>query len=166
MTLGEKIRSARLDAQLSQRQLCEGIVTRNMLSQIENGSAKPSLTTLQALAQRLGRPLSYFLEEAQAPQLQNDDLLISWAMAAIHAGALERAAHLLAAVEVTESAFWHLAKGCLLTAQGDYAAALAHLHRGESQDAAKAWACLEICCRETGDFKGAYQYACQLRELK
>ena len=35
MTLGEKIRQARLEAGLSQRQLCGGEVTRNMLSQIE-----------------------------------------------------------------------------------------------------------------------------------
>ena len=52
MNMGEKIRHARQAAGLSQRQLCDGIVTRNMLSQIENGSAKPSLATLQALAQR------------------------------------------------------------------------------------------------------------------
>lgn len=63
MTLGEKLRTARLEAGLSQRQLCGEIITRNMLSQIENGSANPSMTTLSALASRLGRPLSWFLEE-------------------------------------------------------------------------------------------------------
>ena len=63
MTLGEKIRQARLEAGLSQRQLCDGIVTRNMLSQIENGAAKPSMDTLSCFAARLGRTVSYFLEE-------------------------------------------------------------------------------------------------------
>lgn len=63
MTLGEKIRAARLEAGLSQRQLCGDTVTRNMLSQIENGSARPSMTTLQILAARLGKPISWFLEE-------------------------------------------------------------------------------------------------------
>lgn len=63
MELGEKLRSARLEAALSQRQLCEGIVTRNMLSQIENGSAKPSMKTLGLLAERLGKNISFFLEE-------------------------------------------------------------------------------------------------------
>ena len=49
MTLGEKIRQARLDAHLSQRELCGDVITRNMLSQIENGSARPSMDTLQRM---------------------------------------------------------------------------------------------------------------------
>lgn len=63
MELGEKLFLARQEAGLSQRQLCEGIVTRNMLSQIEHGTAKPSMDTLRALSVRLGKPLSWFLEE-------------------------------------------------------------------------------------------------------
>ena len=52
MALGQQIRQVRLDAGLSQRQLCGGLITRNMLSQIENGNARPSMDTLQQLAQR------------------------------------------------------------------------------------------------------------------
>lgn len=63
MELGRKLRQARLDAGLSQRQLCGTEITRNMLSQIENGSARPSVDTLCYLAARLGKPVSYFLEE-------------------------------------------------------------------------------------------------------
>lgn len=63
MELGEKIRKARQEAGLSQRQLCGEEITRNMLSLIENGSAKPSMKTLQYLAARLGKSVSYFLEE-------------------------------------------------------------------------------------------------------
>ena len=63
MELGEKLRQARLEAGLSQRQLCGEEITRNMLSLIENGSAKPSMKTLQYLACRLGKSVSYFLEE-------------------------------------------------------------------------------------------------------
>lgn len=63
MELGEKLRQARLEAGLSQRQLCGEEITRNMLSLIENGSAKPSMKTLQYLAVRLGKNVSYFLEE-------------------------------------------------------------------------------------------------------
>lgn len=63
MELGEKLRHARLEAGLSQRQLCGEEITRNMLSLIENGSAKPSMKTLQYLSTRLGKPVSYFLEE-------------------------------------------------------------------------------------------------------
>lgn len=63
MELGEKLRQARLEAGLSQRQLCGDTITRNMLSLIENGSAKPSMDTLKLLAARLGKSVSYFLEE-------------------------------------------------------------------------------------------------------
>lgn len=63
MELGEKLRQARLEAGLSQRQLCADVITRNMLSLIESGSARPSMGTLQYLAGRLGKPVSFFLEE-------------------------------------------------------------------------------------------------------
>ncbi len=63
MELGEKLRQARLEAGLSQRQLCGEQITRNMLSQIENGTARPSMDTLGYLAGRLGKSISYFLEE-------------------------------------------------------------------------------------------------------
>lgn len=64
MELGEKLRQARLEAGLSQRELCAEEITRNMLSQIEHGTAKPSMKTLQFLASRLGKNVSYFLEES------------------------------------------------------------------------------------------------------
>ncbi len=63
MTLGEKLKNARLEAGLSQRQLCGGEITRNMLSQIENGAARPSMDTLRYFARRLEKPLSFFLDE-------------------------------------------------------------------------------------------------------
>ena len=63
MDLGQRLKQARLDAGLSQRQLCQDTITRNMLSQIENGSARPSMDTLRILAGRLQKPISYFLEE-------------------------------------------------------------------------------------------------------
>ena len=63
MSLGEKLRQARLEAGLSQRALCGEEITRNMLSRIENGVAQPSMRTLQYLASRLNKPMSYFLDE-------------------------------------------------------------------------------------------------------
>ena len=69
MELGQKLKQARLEAGLSQRQLCGDTITRNMLSQIENGTANPSDATLQALCARLGKPVSYFREEVPSPNL-------------------------------------------------------------------------------------------------
>lgn len=63
MELSQKLKQARLDAGLSQKALCGDRITRNMLSQIENGSARPSMDTLRYLAAQLGKPLSYFLED-------------------------------------------------------------------------------------------------------
>ena len=63
MELAQKLKQARLEAGLSQKALCGDRITRNMLSQIENGSARPSMDTLRFLAAGLGKPLSYFLED-------------------------------------------------------------------------------------------------------
>ena len=57
MELGEKVRQARLEAGLTQRQLCGEEITRNMLSQIEHGTARPSMKTLCYLAQKLEKPV-------------------------------------------------------------------------------------------------------------
>ena len=64
MELGQRLKQARLEAGLSQRQLCGDAITRNMLSQIENGTARPSMDTLQYLASRLGKSVGYFVEGA------------------------------------------------------------------------------------------------------
>lgn len=63
MTLGQRLKDARIAAGLSQRQLCGEIITRNMLSQIENGMAQPSMDTLCRLAERLEKPVGYFLDD-------------------------------------------------------------------------------------------------------
>lgn len=52
MELGQRIRQARQEAGLSQRQLCGETITRNMLSRIEHGTVRPSMTTLRFLADR------------------------------------------------------------------------------------------------------------------
>ena len=74
MELGQRIRQARLEAGLSQRQLCGDHITRNMLSLIENGSARPSMDTLRYLSARLGKPMGFFLEE-QAVTSPNQNIM-------------------------------------------------------------------------------------------
>ena len=97
MTLGEKIKQARLEAGLSQRQLCGEEVTRNMLSQIENGSANPSMARLAYFAARLGKPVSYFLDE-QA-QLSPNQTALNKARQALSEGKPAYAAELLEQME-------------------------------------------------------------------
>lgn len=74
MTLGQRIRQARLEAGLSQRQLAGDTVTRNMLSQIEHDTAHPSMDTLRAFADRLGKSISFFLDE-NAVTSPNQDIM-------------------------------------------------------------------------------------------
>ena len=63
MELGSKIKEARLEAGLSQKQLCGDQITRNMLSSIENGKAQPSLSTIQYIANMLKVPVGFLLAE-------------------------------------------------------------------------------------------------------
>lgn len=74
MKLGERLRQERLAQGLSQRQLCGDVITRNMLSQIENGAAKPSVDTLTYLASRLRKPVGFFMED-EAPSSNQTAIL-------------------------------------------------------------------------------------------
>jgi transcriptional regulator with XRE-family HTH domain len=64
LTIGEKIRAARLEARLTQEQLAGGDLAKSYISEIERDRRRPRLITLKALARRLNKPLSYFLEGA------------------------------------------------------------------------------------------------------
>ena len=184
MELGEKIRQARLEAGLSQRVLCGNTITRNMLSQIENGVAKPSMATLQYLASRLGKPVGYFLEE-QTVLSPNPDVM-----------AQARNAY---AKKDYRAVMTHLAEyqspDPLFDAEKDFLAALASLALAEEvadQDPRwaeflldrinrssiyynesmeqkrklllrRCWKVLEQHYRAQEDYKQAYLYACKLR---
>ena len=63
MTTGEKIKDIRTKKKMTQSELAGDCITRNMLSQIENGVATPSLSTLRAIAERLDTPIEFFLSE-------------------------------------------------------------------------------------------------------
>lgn len=64
MTLGQKIKAARLEKGLTQKEVVGDYITRNMLSKIENDSATPSVRTLEHLARALDLPPGYFLDGA------------------------------------------------------------------------------------------------------
>jgi len=60
-TLGERVRSARRETGLSQAQLAGDELTKGFISQIESGLVRPSIRSLQHIAQKLGKPLDYFI---------------------------------------------------------------------------------------------------------
>lgn len=265
MELGEKLRQARLEAGLTQQQLCNGQITRNMLSLIENGGASPSIKTLQYLARRLGKPMGFFLEEEavvsanqqvmeqarkcwdagdwsgaaealadyQSPDAVYDrERNLLWAVTQLHLARqamaqgklpyaqilledldcrgiyeaqslehqrllllgrlpgqrvsgrlpsldeelllrakealeddqLERAGILLDAAEQQETPVWAAARAEVLRRTGDYARALEFYRKSEQTP--QTLAGIEQCCRELGDYKGAYEAACKLRTLR
>lgn len=262
MTLSEKLKQARLEAGLSQKQLCGDRITRNMLSQIENGSARPSMDTLKYFADRLGKSVSYFLEEtavtspnqvlmeqarqaepekaltflgqyrapdpvfdrerwlletlccldlaetvlkkgqkeyarnlllraAEAgahtpyytPELEEKRLLLARkagmdvalpdiseglllrAEEAMQAGAVERAAAFLESCGERPDQ-WHFLRGQVLLAQKEYARALAEFSAVQTAYPRQSLQAMEVCCRELGDYRGAYECACKLRETE
>lgn len=156
MTLGEKLKQARLAKGLSQRQLCGDTITRNMLSQIENGASHPSMNTLAVLAGRLGKPIGYFLEEEDSSR---GDLLYR-ALTATP----EEAVRLLEAPEEPEADLVPIyrqlyAKNCLLLAEKAireekpaYARTLLDRAResGGGEDFARAWALLSFRLDKSG----------------
>lgn len=77
ISLGIKIKTLRKQQGLTQTALCEGIVTRNMLSKIESGLALPSLSTLCQLSVRLNAPVGYLLDDNDDGSKMKNEALLS-----------------------------------------------------------------------------------------
>ncbi len=65
MTLGQKLKQTRIARGMTQSQVVGDRITRNMLSQIENDLASPSVGTLEYLASVLNVRLSWLLADEQ-----------------------------------------------------------------------------------------------------
>lgn len=63
MSIGSKIKGLRKKSGMTQDELSSGIITRGMLSRIENGDANPSMKSLIQIANRLDVSPSFLLEE-------------------------------------------------------------------------------------------------------
>ena len=74
-SLGVRIKEARKEKEITQTELAGSNISRSLLSLIENGNAKPSLTTLQYIAGRLDKPISYFLMSSQNQQQDLDSII-------------------------------------------------------------------------------------------
>jgi len=60
-SLGERVRTARKALGMSQAQLAGEELTKGFISQLESGTVRPSIRSLQIIAGRLGKPLDHFL---------------------------------------------------------------------------------------------------------
>jgi len=89
VTLGEKIRAARLEQKLTQEQLAGRDFTKSYISGLERGVRTPRLTTLKILARRLNRPLSHFL--SGVPGDREPEAFLTIGLAQLQAGLLQEA---------------------------------------------------------------------------
>ncbi len=72
VAIGEKIRSARESAKLSQEDVASAIYRhRPALSEMERGKMYPDIETLIYLAHVLGKPLLYFIPDFAYPPAQS-----------------------------------------------------------------------------------------------
>ena len=187
MQIGEKIKQARLEAGLSQRALCGDMITRNMLSLIENGAARPSMDTLKYLAARLGKSVSYFLEETTV-ETPNDRVMADARQAFVHRDFGQLLA-ILSAYRGPDPLFDEEQMYLLALAGLGRAEELLHqrkeeaavqllekIHRGSIYYRPdmeqrrrlllhKAYQTLEELYRKQEDYKMAYVYACKLRDF-
>lgn len=77
---GRRIKEARIAKKMTQSEVAGSFITRNMLSQIESGTAAPSLKTLEYLTSVLDIPVSSLIigdesDEAETPCLDTELLI-------------------------------------------------------------------------------------------
>lgn len=75
LTTGEKIKKLRKELKLTQSQLTGDIMTKSMLSQIENNNASPSMKNLKYLANKLHKPISFFLDDKSDDSTDSKEML-------------------------------------------------------------------------------------------
>ncbi len=74
VAMGEQIRIARQENNMSQEQLAKAIYKRRAsLSEIENGKMEPSASTLLLLSYALNKPVSYFFPRNQGIVALNEE---------------------------------------------------------------------------------------------
>ncbi len=90
--LGERIRARRKELGLTQSQLGGTDLTKGFISLVEKGRAKPSIDTLILIAQRLQKPVAFFLDEGTALSQKTQRVVMQSAWAFLKRGEFTRAA--------------------------------------------------------------------------
>lgn len=91
--LGRRLKAARLAKKMTQSDVVGNFITRNMLSQIESGSATPSMKTLEYLAGVLELPMDKLLAEGSAAEVQDDMMLLQNAKSLLRERQYEKLLH-------------------------------------------------------------------------
>ncbi|GAC1697527.1 MAG: hypothetical protein NVS9B6_06160 [Candidatus Limnocylindrales bacterium] len=139
--LGDRIRQARLDAGLSQAELGTPHFTRAYVSAIELGKVRPAMKSLEFLADKLGKSVSFFVaDEAGDRRRLERELEVSTAMALLSRPTAGEALRLIedlieSATSPAELRQLHLLAGTALNFLTRGADALKHLVSAERGDA-------------------------------
>lgn len=131
MKLGEKIRAARLKAGLTQAELAGEFITRNMLSQIENGLAMPSLQTALYIADRLGVDAGLLFSEGDNKEVFFLTRRLPLAKKHLEEGEYDRC------IELCTGDGEECDEGCLVLAECYVKKAYECFHRGRLRQALK-----------------------------
>lgn len=161
MTIGEKIRDIRMKRGLTQADLGGDLVTSSMISQIESDRTKPSYPLLTEIANRLGMPVEYFMNEMDDQFLFSAQLSIATYQAKV--GNVADALAQLEKIEQTPAQGLSHQEYVLTTAQtyrklGRYEEAIAKLeHLREIAYRTQDTRLLLHVCRESGYVEYARQ---------
>lgn len=157
--LGKRLRRARSEKKISQRDLTSGLFTSAYLSSIELGKTMPTIETLDMLASRLGEPISFFLRPAasqvnKTAQGELDEEQFDWMSVKHHlflcelaitgknfkqaALELEYLENNLATLSLTDQNLFHLLNGVIKNRQGEPGAALEDLGQLQLPEQAEA----------------------------
>lgn len=147
--LGERLRRARIEKKISQRDLSSGLFTSAYLSSLELGKTRPTLTTLEQLASLLGKSPDYFLrptsghnldetlDEEQSRALELRQRLLSAQVYLEHSAGdqlaqiLQQVGPALARLSATDRARYHYLNGRYHYRLGDIQEALSSLQQAQ-----------------------------------
>lgn len=98
--LGDRIRKARVEAGLSQAKVGQPHFTRAYISALELGKIRPAMNSLEFLAEKLGKPLSYFVEDEEKERAQRErDVTVARTNQLLAQGAAQEALKEISAAE-------------------------------------------------------------------
>ena len=106
--VGQRIKTLRKEKNMTQTDLAEGIVTKSMLSMIENGKAEASMRSLREIAKRLGVSLQSLLSDPEEGALQRLVEEIDFQQLSIRPLTSERIRELLMPhMDVSQDTVWY-----------------------------------------------------------
>ncbi|HTS74497.1 MAG TPA: tetratricopeptide repeat protein [Gaiellaceae bacterium] len=160
LSLGERIRSLRLEQRLTQQELAGEYCTKEYVSQIERGRARPTGEMLERLAERLAVDRNYLESGLSAGDYVQAEALVAKIEALVsskrYGEAVEAAAEFTASPEAPELELRALlAEGWARMYEGELRTALERLKRARELAAASSFSTIELadalfrlgCCR-------------------